>query len=214
MRLKAICVAASLALVFGAGAALAQTPQDPVVQEPVVRTPDLADPTPLTLHQFIISGLAGGNFGADVDEASFNFGGAFNYLYQGRAGFEFLADFNPNLNMARDVFGDTSINSYMFNGMLAAPMGWEGRWQPYISAGIGVMTLNLDADPGFDPLETDNSQFAGNVGVGIMGFADRVGFRADVRYLTGFGTDDETAPELRLDNFAYWRSNVGIAFRW
>jgi hypothetical protein len=91
-----------------------------------------------------------------------------------------------------DTLWDHRVNAYMFNGIGAIPVGQNDSWMPYASGGIGMITLrgDLDADDESDfdtvglPLLDDN-QFGVNAGVGIMGFFDQVGFRADVRYFTG-----------------------------
>lgn len=74
-------------------------------------------------------------------------------------------------------------------------------------------------------LEPDDSRFAGNVGGGFMGFVGNIGFRGDVRYFRGFeqkgggDVDPVESPQEAigsriLSQLAFWRANVGVAFRW
>jgi hypothetical protein len=74
---------------------------------------------------------------------------------------------------------------------------------------------------------SDDTQFGGNIGFGIMGFASNVGVRADVRYFRAFGdnalenalnlnptTFDDNSPINILPGLDFWRANIGLAFRW
>jgi hypothetical protein len=212
MRMKLVGFVGALALAVATLPVQAQVVEPEATQPPAVI---VTDPVIVPVNQFVISGLVGGNFGSSVEEGSLNFGGAFDYLRNGQFGFQFLADFNPNANLQRNLPGDTKLNSYMFNAIAAAPMGIDGRWQPYISGGVGLLTLNQDAGDEFEEVfATDNEQFGANVGVGLMAFQDWIGFRADVRYYTGLGDDaDDVTPELSLANLGYWRGNVGLSFR-
>jgi hypothetical protein len=71
-------------------------------------------------------------------------------------------------------------------------------------------------------LEIDAGQSGGNVGFGLMAFADRWSFRSDVRYFAGFGDkvqvgdepSDALDPADFLSDVSFWRANVGIAYRW
>jgi hypothetical protein len=187
------------------------------------------------------SGFLGSNFGTDAEEAGFDFGGSIGYLWNGAIGAEFQANFSPEfeLDATRSalLLGEQPwINSFMFNGVLAAPMGAEGNWQPYVSGGFGMLSLRADAlqdntggtgnnnDVG-DQLAGDDSRGAGNVGVGFMGFMGNVGFRADVRYFRGFQGDDDNSGNNNQDatdilgrailsDLTFWRANVGLAFKW
>ena len=180
-----------------------------------------------TTSHSIVSGALGGAFGADAVDGSFGFDAAYDYLHNGRYGFEFLGSFTPDLSVSGfDTLQDNRVNSFMFNGIRAVPIGFDGRWMPYASGGIGVMTLRgrLDLeDDEFDaiglPLVDDN-QFGGNVGFGAMGFMNRVGVRVDIRYFTGIGNagdvDDPTRSTLNsvIDNVNFWRTTFGLSYRW
>ena len=74
---------------------------------------------------------------------------------------------------------------------------------------------------------SDDTQLGGNIGFGIMAFAENVGIRADVRYFKAFGdnaledalnlnpsTFEDSSPINILPGLDFWRANIGLAFRW
>ena len=78
------------------------------------------------------------------NSTSVNFGGQVAYLGRGVIGGEFLADFSPGLGTFNNVLFEQSpnVNSYMFNLIAVAPFGHAHSYDPYISGGIGAVTLN------------------------------------------------------------------------
>lgn len=178
-------------------------------------------------HEWIASGFVGPAFGADAEDANTGFGGAISYLRYGAFGGEFLANFTPDMQFASDLIEDSAINHYMFNGMAALPLGRDARWQPFVSAGFGAMTISgaiEDPDDFFD-FDVDDTQLAGNVGFGLMGFGDRWGFRAGARYFAGLDDDpnidgdindtsDLVDPADILGDVSFWRVDGGVAYRW
>ena len=179
------------------------------------------------------SAFVGSSFGQSADEGSVDFGGALGYT-SGWLGAEFLAGFTPNFQLRNSLFVDEpQVNSYMFNLMAGAPIGPSKNWQPFVSGGFGVVTLRSDDLSGDisndfeENFRSDDSQFGGNVGFGVMGFGQNVGIRADVRYFRAFGDNAlENALNLNPNTFNddtrinilpgldFWRANVGLAFRW
>ena len=177
--------------------------------------------------------FVGSDFGQSAEESSVDFGGALGYT-SGWFGAEFLAGFTPNFQMTNRLFVDEpQVNSYMFNLMAGVPMGSEKNWQPFVSGGIGTLTLRSDdlsgeGDNDFNEnFSSDDTQFGGNIGFGVMGFAQNVGIRADVRYFRAFGdnaledalnldpgTFDDNSPINILPGLDFWRANIGLAFRW
>jgi opacity protein-like surface antigen len=184
----------------------------------------LAEPDPLTTNEWILSGHVGTAFGDEVEEADASFGGTITYLRNGMFGAEFLAGFNPNMDLVLAPTDDSAVNNYMVNAIAALPLGEAGRWQPFVSAGLGAMTIHStlegQGDLGDDLFDVDDTQAGGNVGVGLMGFGDQWGFRSEVRYFNGFDDDDDDNPSDLLDpadflgNIDFWRANVGLAYRW
>ena len=65
-------------------------------------------------------------------------------------------------------------------------------------------------------LTTLSKDQADYIGVGVMAFADQVGFRADVRYYTGLGNNegDREFISNTFRDISYWRSTAGVSFRW
>ena len=223
------------------GTALAQTPATtpPVPTNPVANTSYNS-----TDDHWIASAFVGSNFGSgrtdnltglDVDSSStsINFGGQAAYLWGGYVGAEALVDFAPSFAITNLLFQDNpSINTYMANGIVAAPIGSEDRFLPYFSGGVGAVQMRstifaIDpataSGPALATLTADGSRFGGNVGGGIMGFSGSWGFRGDLRYyktsvdnnidLTDFGNGNVFTQSV-LSGLAFWKANVGVAFRW
>ncbi len=180
------------------------------------------------------SAHVGSDFGEQADGQSIDFGGALGYT-SGWFGAEFLAGFTPNFQLRNNIFLDEpQVNSYMFNLMAGVPIGPDKNWQPFVSGGLGALTLRSDSISGDDNefeenFQADDTQLGANIGFGVMGFADNVGVRADVRYFRGF-SNDSIEDSLGLDpgtidngnalasqilsGLDFWRANIGIAFRW
>lgn len=186
-------------------------------------SPDMVDFS--TTNHSIISGSLGGAFGGDTEDGSFGFDGAYDYLHRGTFGFEFLGTFTNDLDLNTGggaAAGETHVNTYMFNAIGAVPLGLDANWLPYVSGGLGAITLRNELELSADNSVSliDDNQFGGNIGFGLMGFYNQIGLRADVRYFTGIGTDDTfdaTDPDRLNDlteNVNFWRSTVGVSFRW
>jgi len=225
---------------FAGAAALALLPavsaaQDTTVTTTTIQTTTTQDTWTVSdrTSNWIGSVFVGSNFGQDADRASVDFGASLGYMWNGAIGAEFQANFAPDFQLEPGrsalLFGDRPwINSYMLNAIAGIPIGGrDARFQPYVSGGVGALTLRsnvLQANDGTD-IRPDDSRLGGNVGVGVMGFGRTVGLRADVRYFTGFGnnliTDFDTIDSPTegvgnqiLSNLNFWRANVGLAFRW
>jgi len=204
--------------------------------------------------QYIVSGLVGGSFAGDADNGAVAVDTSFDWIHNGMYGFEFIGAFSPNFNFNQGTLaaaGDTHANSYMFNAIGSVPIGADANWLPYLSGGFGAITLRNTLDVStnsaqnatfnnsvFNPngsstinLIQDN-QFGGNLGFGVMGFANWVGFRFDVRYFSGIGNGNNNSNSITntttsttttstsgvlnsfLDNVSFWRSTIGVSFRW
>jgi hypothetical protein len=181
-----------------------------------------------TDSHWIGSAFIGGNFGDGTDEGSMDFGGSVGYLWRGVFGGEFQANFSPDFNLepTRSALlggGEPWISSYMANAVLALPMGAERRFQPYVSGGLGALTLNADELVDDDDFEPDDSRAAGNLGFGVLGYLGNIGIRGDVRWFRGFEGDEDGDPvetpgeavgNAILSDLQFWRANIGVAFRW
>jgi len=208
--------------------------------------------------QYIVSGAVGGSYGGDVNNGGVALDGTFDWIRNGMVGFEFIGAFSPNFNFGQSTLaaaGDTQANSYMFNAIGSAPIGPDANWLPYVSGGVGAITLRNTLDVNSNSTQSatfnnsqfnpsgassinlvDANQFGGNIGGGIMGFMNQVGFRFDVRYFSGIGNNNNnndnngsgsiTSSSTSgngsgsgvlnsfLQNVSFWRTTVGLSFRW
>ncbi len=190
--------------------------------------------------------LEGGNWAFEGQYAYMAGGLGFEFIgsFMGDANltaFDNLAITNPILseNLTRS---NPRVNSYMFNMVAGLPFGRGTDWMPFISGGAGWFHISggrvdldlLEDDDffdldliDFDDLEFDSdglvknffkdNQFGGNIGIGVVGFFDQVGLRADVRYYTGMGNNE--GDNLRfvaqnIKDISFWRSTAGVSFRW
>lgn len=212
--------------------AAAQTPQG--------TTPQTTTGTPILERidsHWLASGFVGSSFGNEAADPSVDFGGTVGYLWRGIVGGEFQANFSPEFTLEEPrsallLGAKPWINSYMANAIGALPLGEEGRWHPYVSGGLGALTLRSDmlaTDQG--EIDPDDRRLGRNFGFGIMGFLRNWGLRGDVRYFRGFESDiigarlvegnfdpgaipaDEIGDQV-LEQLVFWRANVGLAVRW
>jgi len=259
MRLVRFVITA--AVVAGmSGPALAQegSGQPAAANPPANQNPN---PNPLALlpytgadnhRNWMASGWIGTNFGSkrvgnnnvdltglenfDTSTTSANFGGQFAYLGGGIVGGEFLADFSPNINTFNNVLFEDSpnVNSYMINA-ITTPWGRNHSYDPYVSGGVGWVTLHgtiFTIDPTLSPdisvIGTESisgSRFGWDVGGGVMAWSERRwGFRGDVRYFRTRHTSDvfdvtdigngDVFTRVELSGISFWKANAGLAFRW
>jgi opacity protein-like surface antigen len=248
-------------------AAPAAAQQVPLSTPPATAAAQVA-PAPLperSQNEWLASVLFGTNFQANTDRAnvdldildidgdpdsqgaaSFAFSGQIGYLWN-YVGIEALFDFTPSVDVTRLEFEDPSANSYMANVIAAIPTGRERRFQPYVSGGLGAISMSTSAQnlffPGIlaDAVDFPNAsqtKFGWNLGIGASAFgAGAFGVRGDVRYFRAgsssssdvFNSDDvledaldgiletgtaELLTRELLSGIAYWRANLGLAFRW
>ena len=163
---------------------------------------------------------------------SIAFGGQIAYVWQStNLGAEFLADFAPTFKIPSLVISDhPSLSAYMFNAIYGFRVGHLGSFRPYISGGIGAINmsadlLTIDTNLIQSTISASQSRFGGNVGVGGFGYVGKVGVRADIRW---FKANNDNTLDLNVDNsrlddanrlvelsgIKYWRSSLGVAFRW
>jgi opacity protein-like surface antigen len=160
------------------------------------------------------------------------FGGQIAYLWRSNVGAEFLADFAPTFKIPSLVISDhPSLSAYMFNAIYGFRIGSGGRFKPYISGGIGAINMSadlitIDTNLLEGTISASQSRFGGNVGIGTMGYVGRVGVRADIRWFKANSDSsldvidvdtrllDDANRLVELSGIKYWRSSLGIAFRW
>jgi hypothetical protein len=194
-------------------------------------------------NHWIASAFVGTNFGTGFGDnlldlntdgnssTSINFGGQVAYLFGGYVGVEGLAEFSPSFGEITDVLLENKpdVNTYMANGIVAGHWGSEQQFMPYVSGGIGAVQLRSTvflfdtSNSEIGTVSENGSRFGGDIGGGVMGFAGKWGFRGDVRYyksssdtnidLVDLGTGNAFAKGV-LSGLAFWKANVGVAFRW
>jgi opacity protein-like surface antigen len=229
----------------GSGQQTAANP--PANQAVVVNTPS-DNPRGWMASGFIGTNFAGSRKGNDLaliedlnsnTSTSVNFGGQIGYLARGVIGGEFLADFSPGLGGFDNLLfkNPPNLNSYMFNLIAVAPFGNADSYDPYISGGIGavtisseIFTVNPALAPNLNALATDTingTRFGWNIGGGVMAWSEKNwGFRGDLRY---YATNSHNADivdlnlnnidtveftRLELSGIRFWKANAGVAFRW
>src|SRR6185295_17302935 len=154
-----------------------------------------------------------------------------------RVGAEGLVDFAPSFSMDSLLFQDNpSVNTYMLNVIGAVPRGGDNNYLPYVSGGFGAVQLrstiftlataavvNPAPITSIETVSADGSRFGGNIGGGVMGFSGAWGFRGDIRYYktsvdNNVNVIDNTPESIFaqevLSGLAFWKANVGVAFRW
>lgn len=195
--MRALQLVTIAALSFGLPiSAAAQADQRGSTTTTAVQTQTTATTTSLITEDpeshWMASGFVGSNFARNADPASTEFGGSVGYLWKSRFGGEFDAGFTPNFELQNNFLGlgvTPMINSYMANAVGALPLGPDGQWLPFVSIGVGAISLRSDVSDisGNDVFETNATRFGGNFGAGLMGFLGNWGFKADVRYLRATG---------------------------
>ena len=170
-------------------------------------------------NEWVASFLFGTNFQANTDRAnvdldildidgdpdsqgaaSFAFSGQIGYLWN-YVGIEGLFDFTPSVDVTRLEFEDPSANSYMANLIVAIPTGRERRFQPYVSGGLGAISMSTSVQDIFlagtvtdvDFPGASQTKFGWNLGIGASAFgAGAFGLRGDVRYFrAGSGSNSD-----------------------
>lgn len=168
----------------------------------------------------------------DEFEQRVNFGGSFGYRFgNGIVGLEVDYNLAPNFFQFTggtndfDLFNtDSSVQTVMGNVVFSIPVGGrDGRFQPYVSAGLGTIRTRVRSESDlFDDITSDDSGY--NFGAGAHIFATRhIGIRADARYIRGFESLDDEDPiednpffeeSFAQEVFNFWRGSVGVTFRW
>jgi opacity protein-like surface antigen len=168
----------------------------------------------------------------DEFEQRMNFGASFGYRTKGIFGFEVDYDVAPNFFQFTGGSGDfnpfdlnSSVQTLMGNVVVAIPVGGStgAGFQPYVTAGFGTIRTQLRSESDvFDDITSNDSGF--NVGGGAHFFVStHFGIRADVRYTRGFESLDDEDPiednpffdePFATEVFDFWRSTIGLTFRW
>lgn len=168
--------------------------------------------------------------GVDQDvNNSLAVGGQIGYMWNRHIGAELTADFSPDANIANAFLADEPhINAFMANFVGAIPFK-DGQFRPYITAGLGGIMMHTRVFTSTDITNLDTAtanatRLGSNIGAGLFIFSGgTIGVRADVRHYTARGTSN---PDLLLEGspsdvtkalvsgLSFWRTDVGVAFRW
>jgi hypothetical protein len=164
-------------------------------------------------------------------------GAQFARFWGGYLGAEILADFGVSQTTSRFLSTDPNLNSFMLNAIVKAPFGGLGRFEPYISGGLGAIsmrsstftvvgTTTITGNPvlTLDTVNTTQSKFGTDLGAGFFAFANKWGIRGDVRHyrastfelekLQNGPTFADDYTQSLLSGLTFWRANLGIAYRW
>ena len=130
-------------------------------------------------------------------------------FWGGYLGAEFLADFGVSQTTSLFLSTDPNVNSYMLNAIVKAPFGGVGRFEPYISGGLGAIsmrssTFTLVGDttitgnliPTLSTVNTTQTKFGTDIGAGFFAFANKWGIRG-MSAITGHRRS--TKPSWRTD---------------
>lgn len=220
----------------------APEPRTPVPPPPpvvVARTPTPV-PVPVAVTPYeeshrpwFVSGFVGTQMDTSANLVSEDdvtnsvaFGGQIGYMFRSKIGGEFLASFAPSVGFNNVFLADSpQVNTYMGNVIGAVPFGRNHQFRPYISAGLGLIALRttvFTSAKGNATISTNDSRMGSNIGGGIMAFSGRIGVRADVRHYSATTSNDvffqgESPNDLTrtlLSGLEFWRTDVGVAFRW
>jgi opacity protein-like surface antigen len=106
---------------------------------------------------------------------------------------------------------DLNTDAIGFMGNVVAPIRITSakNSRPYASAGLGVIRSWV-TDPSNTVADTDQNNFAFNVGGGLMySRNNRVGLRADVRYSRAF-VDEDKREGFYFNDYGFLRVTLGV----
>jgi opacity protein-like surface antigen len=182
--------------------------------------------TALPAHaQWIGTPYIGVNLAGDTEFRRGGVGGAFGYLGD-RLGFEFdverhhhfFKDKNVDLVPNNCTPGrstnciDLNTRASRFMGNVVAPLRGRGeKWRPYGTAGLGVIRPWIEG-PGAQ-YDVQQSDLAFSIGGGVIySRTNRVGFRADVRYLRGL-VDESKREGAYFRDYGFVHASAGVTMR-
>jgi hypothetical protein len=175
----------------------------------------LWSPAPASADGFV-SPWVGSNFARELDGSVGSFGVTAGSMGAGIIGGEFDFGYSPSY-WDKDVFGNNNVLDLMGNLIVGIPIGGQKGpgIRPYVTGGLGI--IRQDFDGLLDSDAASNTDFAYNLGGGIMGYlGTHFGLRGDIRYMRTINsdvTDSDFDPELGLGSFHFWRASFGVVFR-
>lgn len=176
--------------------------------------------------QWLATPYVGGNVAGDVEHGKGGPGVSVGYSSD-RLGFEFdfqryqhffkdseVSPLDPSAppNCRPGINGpctDINTDAIGLMGNVVVPIRIDGapKWQPFGSAGLGVIRAWTN--------EAGRAQndLAFNVGGGVMyALNRRVGLRGDLRYFRAF-VDENDPDGIRLTDYGFLRASVGVTLR-
>jgi len=158
------------------------------------------------------AGLA--NVGGALSGQKLTYGGSLGYLGPGALGLEVDFGYSPSFfegDSFLDPLIDSHVTTVMANAIVGGPRRSTGALRPYASGGVGMIQSRIS--DALNIIGASDTALGINAGGGIMGFfSDQVGIRADVRYFRSV-RDDQADLGLVTDDISFWRSTVGVSFR-
>jgi opacity protein-like surface antigen len=183
---------------------------------------------------WIVTPFVGWNAGGSADvsgsdgttrtskfEHKIDYGFSIAGMGNGAVGFEFDLGYSPNFfetgtsnGDGFDFANDSNVLTMTGNLIVGVPIGGRGgSIRPYAVGGVGLIRSQVqDLGAVFD-VQSKND-FGFDVGGGVMGFfGQNVGLRGDVRYFRSFSGSSDNVTGLGLSNFNFWRTSVGVSFK-
>jgi opacity protein-like surface antigen len=144
-----------------------------------------------------VTGMGAGIIGAEID-------------------FGYSPNFFANTSGSNSVqfSSDSNVTTLTGNLIVGVPVGGHGaQIRPYAVGGVGLVRSNVQDAAGLFTVNTKND-FGFDLGAGVMGFfTQNVGLRGDVRYFRGFNGSTDNVTGLGLSNFSFWRTSIGVSFK-
>jgi len=161
-----------------------------------------------------------GNTTTSKFEHKVDYGVSAAAMGKGAVGFEVDFGYSPNFfetgtaNNGFQFTNDSNVTTLTGNVIVGVPVGGHGgSVRPYAVGGVGLVRSNVGDAAGLFDITTKND-FGFDVGAGVMGFfSQNVGLRGDVRYFRGFNGSTDNVTGLGLSNFSFWRTSVGVSFK-
>jgi hypothetical protein len=232
-------------------------PPPPPEPAPVAEAPPPPPPTPVAINKeaapmWIVTGFIGSSFSVsnnnqtplvnallstNTTDGGLAGGAQLARFWGGYLGAELLADFGVSQTTSLFLSTDPNVNSYMLNAIVKAPFGGVGRFEPYISGGLGAIsmrsstftvvgstTITGNLVPTLSTVNTTQTKFGTDIGAGFFAFANKWGIRGDIRHYRASTFDQEKLQngptfaddytQSLLSGLTFWRANLGVAYRW
>ena len=156
----------------------------------------------------------------DEFKKKIDYGASLAWMGAGWLGFE--VDFGYSPNFFEETTGDTNfgysdsnVTTLMGNVIVGVPLGGTHGFgvRPYASGGIGLIRSSVDDVDDFFDLSSNDLGINAGGGVHLF-FTDKIGIRGDIRYFRALNDDSpDNDVDFSLGSFNFWRSTVGVSFR-